>query len=89
MLGAPFETGMAGWTAAATWLLAGAAAVALVFLATTLPFVRKAWGKDRAVALAAPALLFGRAVALGWGTLRGLLWPQPGLSETPKERARA
>ena len=77
-----------GWAAAA-WLLATAGAVALVFLVTTLPFVAKAWGKDRAVAVAAPALLFGRAVALGWGTLRGLIWPQPGLSETPEERVQA
>ena len=76
-----------GWAAA--WLLATAGAVALVFLVTTLPFVAKAWGKDRAVAVAAPALLFGRAVALGWGTLRGLLFPQPGLSETPEERVQA
>jgi glycosyltransferase involved in cell wall biosynthesis len=72
-----------GWTAAATWLLAGAAAVALVFLATTLPFVRKAWGKDRAVALAAPGLLFSRAVALGWGTLRGILAPSPPVPALP------
>ena len=66
-----------GWTAVAVWLLAGAVALALAFLAITLPFVRKAWGKDRAVALAAPGLLFGRAVALGWGTLRGILAPSP------------
>ena len=73
-----------GWVAAA-WLLAAAGAAALAFLITTLPFVGKAWSKDRAVAVAAPALLFGRAVALGWGTLRGLLFPQPGLGGTPEE----
>ena len=61
-----------GWTAVAA-ALAGAALAALAFLATTLPFVRKAWGKDRAVALAAPGLLFGRAGALAAGYLRGAL----------------
>ena len=63
------------WLLAAggAWALAGAAALALLFLITTLPFVRKAWGKDRAVALAAPGLLFGRAVALAVGYLRGAL----------------
>ena len=68
---------------AAIWLLTGAAALALLFLATTLPFARKAWGKDRAVALVAPGLLFGRAVALGWGTLRGILAPSPPLPALP------
>jgi hypothetical protein len=74
-----------GWDAAG-WLLGAAGATALAFLVTTWPFVAKAWGKDRAVAVAAPALLFGRALALGWGTVRGLLWPQPGLSVVPAER---
>jgi glycosyltransferase involved in cell wall biosynthesis len=43
-----------------------------LFVTTTLPFCRKAWAKDHAVALAAPFLLFTRALALGlgfaWGT---------------------
>ncbi len=47
----------------------------ILFLATTLGFVRKAWSKDRAVALVAPALLFVRALGLGIGTLQGLLQP--------------
>lgn len=64
------------WGRAGLWFFALAAAVALVFVATTLPFVGKAWSKDRAVALAAPGLLFGRAVALGWGYARGLLRPR-------------
>ena len=72
-----------GWTAAAQWALVGAAALAVAFGATTLPFVRKAWGKDRAVALAAPGLLFGRAVALGWGTLRGILASSPPMPARP------
>ncbi len=66
----------------AAWLLAGAGLLALVFLATTLPFVARAWRKDRAVALAAPALLFGRAAALSWGYARGVLFPRPGIGRT-------
>jgi lipopolysaccharide/colanic/teichoic acid biosynthesis glycosyltransferase len=66
-----------GWAAVWAWGAAGAAVPA--FLLTTLPFVAKAWGKDRAVAAVAPALLFGRAAALGWGTLRGLVAPRPGI----------
>ena len=68
----------AGWPVAA-WLLGGAGLLALVFLATTLPFVARAWRRDRAVALAAPALLFGRAAALSWGYARGVLFPRPGI----------
>ena len=45
-----------------------------LFWLTTLPFIRKTWAKDRAVALVSPLLLVVRAVALGvgyaWGTFR-------------------
>lgn len=45
---------------------------------TTLPFVRKATSKDRAVAVLAPLLLFVRAWALGVGFLLGNLhWITP------------
>lgn len=44
-----------------------------VFLLTTLPFVAKAWRKDRAVALASPFLLFTRALALGLGYAYGVV----------------
>ncbi len=40
---------------------------------TTLPFCRKAWRKDRYVALLSPALLFVRAAALGAGFVLGNL----------------
>lgn len=50
------------------WLLA---ATLLFFILTTLPFCRKAWPKDRAVALASPFLLFVRALALGCGFIFG------------------
>ncbi len=52
----------------AAWLLLG-----LIFVATTLPFVGKAWAKDRPVALIAPFMLGMRGLALGVGYLCGLL----------------
>ncbi|HSM58537.1 MAG TPA: sugar transferase, partial [Candidatus Sulfomarinibacteraceae bacterium] len=54
----------------------------LLFLATTVPFVRKAWKKDRAVAIAAPLLLGVRALGLGFGYAWGTLRPRPGISGT-------
>lgn len=51
----------------------------LLFLLTTLPFVVKAWGKDRQVALAAPFLLAVRALALGLGYAASLLHAERGL----------
>ena len=45
-----------------------------------------AWAAP-AVALAAPGLLFGRAVALGWGTLRGILAPSPPPARPPGPEA--
>lgn len=44
-----------------------------VLLATTIPFSARAWGKDRAVALGAPAFLLARAGALGFGLAAGIL----------------
>jgi glycosyltransferase involved in cell wall biosynthesis len=45
----------------------------LAFLASTLPFLRKAWPKDRPVALISPFLLAVRAAALGFGTAWGMV----------------
>jgi glycosyltransferase involved in cell wall biosynthesis len=45
----------------------------LLFLLTTLPFVRMAWRRDRWVAVASPALLLVRALALGSGFAVGLV----------------
>ena len=53
----------------------------LLFLATTIPFVKKAWSKDRAVALASPPLLAVRALALGLGYGWGLLRPERKISD--------
>ncbi len=50
-----------------------AAAVMAIFVITTVPFVRKAWVKDRAVAAAAPFLLAVRAAALGFGYAWGMV----------------
>jgi cellulose synthase/poly-beta-1,6-N-acetylglucosamine synthase-like glycosyltransferase len=71
LMGSILATGMAAlliplfW---AFWLL-----LALLFLMTTLPFVAKAWAKDRPVALIAPFMLGVRGLALGIGYLCGLL----------------
>lgn len=67
------------WRSSAMLALAAAGALALAFLVTTLPFVAKAWNKDRTVALLSPALLFGRAVALGIGYAHGVLAPRAGM----------
>lgn len=49
--------------------------LALVFLLTTLPFVRKAWPKDKVVAAASPFFLALRGFALGLGYVWGLARP--------------
>lgn len=49
----------------------------VIFKLTALPFLHKAWRKDRAVFLAAPGLLFCRALALGLGYAWGLTRPLP------------
>ena len=67
------------WGVPGITLLAPAAVGVALFILTTVPFARKCWTKDRAVALAAPALLFGRAAALGVGYGWGVLRPRPGL----------
>ncbi len=73
----PAARGERGWLALLPALL-----VALLFLATTLPFARKAWGKDRQVAPASPLLLFGRAVALGAGYAWGVINPRRTIPDT-------
>lgn len=62
------------------WAALPLAALAAVFLLTTLPFVRKAWAKDKDVALAAPLLLAVRATALGFGYGWGTINPTQGVS---------
>ena len=52
----------------------------LLFGATTIPFVQKAWPKDKRVAIAAPPLLGLRALALGFGYGWGLLRPEQKIS---------
>lgn len=61
---------LAVWPGAAA---AGLGVASAGFAASSVPFVRKAIGKDRAVAMAAPALLAVRAAALTTGYLRGTL----------------
>lgn len=67
----PARWGVAGWL-----YLLPAGIVGLIFVATTLPFVRKAWLKDRPVALVSPFLLLGRALALSMGYINGVLRPR-------------
>jgi lipopolysaccharide/colanic/teichoic acid biosynthesis glycosyltransferase/glycosyltransferase involved in cell wall biosynthesis len=69
------------WPEMALWAATLPLVTAVIYLLTTLPFCRKAWGKDRAVALAAPGLLALRALALGFGYGWGLLRPQSEISD--------
>jgi len=57
------------------------AVIVAVFIASTIPFLAKAWSKDRVVTLAAPFLLATRATALGFGYAWGLIRPQPGIGK--------
>jgi glycosyltransferase involved in cell wall biosynthesis len=52
------------------WWLGGISSLA--FLLSTMPFIVKAWSRDRPVAILSPALLFIRALALGLGFASGL-----------------
>jgi glycosyltransferase involved in cell wall biosynthesis len=49
-------------------------ALLMLFLISTIPFIRKALHRDPPVALVAPALLLLRALALGWGFAVGIVW---------------
>lgn len=55
------------------WLWAAVAAAALLFLLTTLPFVRKLARRSPALALIGPPMLVVRALALGSGYLIGTI----------------
>ncbi len=77
LLAAPFA---GRWGLPVGYLFAPALGAIVLFLLTTIPFLGKCWSKDRAVTLAAPGLLFGRAAALGLGYGWGILRPRPGLS---------
>jgi glycosyltransferase involved in cell wall biosynthesis len=62
---------VAGLAWPALWWASGV--LALLFLLTTVPFVRKAWRKDVQVSLVSPGLLLVRALALGTGFAAGLV----------------
>jgi len=47
--------------------------LSLIFLLSTLPFVLRAWRRDRMVAIVAPFFLAGRATALGFGYFLGAI----------------
>ena len=63
---------LAGFFWPPMWWLAGI--TGLAFLLSTMPFVLKAWSKDRSAAVLSPALLFVRALALGMGFASGLIF---------------
>lgn len=71
-----------GWPGGRSVATISAVVAILLFVATAIPFCIKAWSKDRAVSILAPGLLFARALALGSGTLWGMVAPPPGL-ESP------
>ncbi|MBC7226456.1 MAG: glycosyltransferase [Thermoflexales bacterium] len=74
-------------------LFLGAGGALLAFLWTTLPFVRWAWARDRAVALAWPGVTFLRGLCQGAGLALGLayhrLFRQKVLSKPISSRAPA
>ncbi|MDX1413614.1 MAG: sugar transferase [Candidatus Promineifilaceae bacterium] len=59
------------------WSAAALVIGLMAFFGSTIPFLLKAWPKDRVVALAAPFLLVIRAAALGFGYAWGLITPKP------------
>lgn len=66
---------LAGLGGLAWWPLAiGAVALLVVFWLTTLPFVRWAWSRDRAVALVWPLVTFLRVLIQGAGLAVGLIY---------------
>ncbi len=54
--------------------------VAALYVVSILPFMLRAWGRERSVALAAPGLLSLRAIMLLAGYTWGLARPQPGIT---------
>lgn len=56
-----------------SWLIWAAAGLGVLFIATTLPFVLKAWRQNPSVAIVSPFMLLVRAMALGSGLAVGLL----------------
>lgn len=62
------------------WGFALPLALVLWFGLTTIPFLRKAWLRDKGVTGWVPVLLGARAVALGLGYGWGVLRPEPGIS---------
>lgn len=50
-----------------------AAAIVILLLATTLPFVVRYWKRDSVIAVVAPILIMLAAVAVGWGVAIGAM----------------
>jgi lipopolysaccharide/colanic/teichoic acid biosynthesis glycosyltransferase len=63
-----------GW-----YFLVPAGLIAISFMITTIPFVQKAWRKDRLVAILSPFFLVARAAGLGIGYGWGVVHPERGV----------
>ena len=90
LAGALFFGALAAVLPAFLWggLAAISGLLLLAFCATTVPFVRKAWGKDKAVALASPPLLAIRGIALSLGYTWGVLRPTDLALKDPEPQAQ-
>ena len=55
----------------------------IAFFLTTVPFIGKAWSKNKLLAIVSPVPLFVRALALGFGYFWGVLRPLPNIKELP------
>jgi lipopolysaccharide/colanic/teichoic acid biosynthesis glycosyltransferase len=54
--------------------------LSMVFNVTSIPFMRKAWEKDKSIAAISPILLVIRALALSLGYIWGIIFPISGFS---------
>jgi glycosyltransferase involved in cell wall biosynthesis len=77
MLLAALALAMAFGTLITPWSAVILGVVLLLFFLSAAPFIRKAWAKDKVVAVASPFLLLVRAGALGFGYAWGLVKPAP------------
>ncbi|KAA3663034.1 MAG: hypothetical protein DWQ04_11715, partial [Chloroflexi bacterium] len=55
----------------------------ITFFLTTVPFISKAWSKDKLLAMASPTPLFVRALALGFGYFWGVIRPLSNIKTHP------
>jgi len=63
----------------------------LTYLITLIPFMRKAWHKDKQITLITPVVLACRSLALGFGTTFGIFRPNQDIfgEESPANKQRS